>query len=162
MMIHAPLARYVDINHSGAVKKPTFVPQGVATECLCLGLRRAARNVSRYYDDALRPLDLNNGQFSMLVMIAGLQPIGVAALAAQLAMDRTTATAALKPLVRRGWVLLTVSDADARGRDATLTAAGLALLEQATPVWKSAQDDVRRGMPGGDPSALMHHLAHLG
>ena len=140
----------------------SFEPEVVAAECLCLGLRRAARNVSRYYDDVLRPLELSNGQFSMLVMIAGLQPIGVGALAQRLAMDRTTATAALKPLLRRGWVDLGVSATDARGRDATLTASGLVLLDRATPLWQSAQDHVRRAIPEAVASTLIQDLAHLG
>ena len=99
-------------------------PSKVASECLCLGLRRAARALSRRYDEALQPLDLNNGQFSMLTMIAGLQPVGMQALADRLAMDRTTVTAALKPLQRRGLVTVEASEHDLRGRDARLAPPG--------------------------------------
>ena len=142
--------------------RPTIEPETVASTCVCLALRRAARNVSRHYDDALRPLRINNGQFSMLTMIAGIQPIAIGMLAETLVMDRTTVTAALKPLIREGWVRLAVSTADARGRDAMLTASGLALVKRAIPRWEAAQDDLRRGLSEARTSALMRSLADLG
>jgi DNA-binding MarR family transcriptional regulator len=114
-------------------------PSVICTECFCLGLKRAARAMARRYDDAMRPLDLNNGQFAILTTIAGYQAAGVQALAEQLAMDRTTLTAALKPLERRGLVQVTASAVDARCRDVTLTDAGRALLIRAMPVWLSLQ-----------------------
>ena len=79
-------------------------PAAIGAACNCLALRRAARGIARRYDEAFRPLDLNNGQFSMLTAIAGLQPAGIQRIGEVLGMDRTTVTAALKPLQRRGLV----------------------------------------------------------
>ena len=60
----------------------------------------------------------------------------MAAVAALLAMDRTTLTAALKPLERRGLVEVKAGSRDKRSRLLTLTAAGLTLLAAAMPVWE--------------------------
>src|ERR687883_443751 len=76
----------------------------VRDTCLCLHAQRAARALARRFDDALRPLDLTNGQFSLLMALNRPEPAGIGAIASLLAMDRTTLTAALKPLQRRGLV----------------------------------------------------------
>ena len=57
-------------------------------------------------------------------------------IAALLAMDRTTLTANLKPLERRGLVAVTVDDNDKRSRLLSLTPAGHALLDEALPIWR--------------------------
>ena len=76
----------------------------VRDTCLCLHVQRAARAVARRFDIALRPLGLTNGQFSLLMSLNRPKPPGMASVAALLAMDRTTLTANLKPLERRGLV----------------------------------------------------------
>jgi DNA-binding MarR family transcriptional regulator len=57
-------------------------------------------------------------------------------------MDRTTLTANLKPLERRGAVEITVDPADRRGRMLTLTEAGRALLRAAMPIWTRVHDEL--------------------
>jgi DNA-binding MarR family transcriptional regulator len=128
-------------------------------ECVCLGLRRAARSVSRRYDEALRPLDLNNGQFSMLNVVAGLQPASMQALADHLAMDRTTVTAALKPLQRRGLVDVSVAVSDLRGREVVLTRQGSALLGKAVPLWQRAQAQLASDLGDADLGVLRQQLS---
>lgn len=56
--------------------------------------------------------------------------------AALLAMDRTTLTANLKPLARRGLVRIKIDEQDRRSRRLALSAEGRALLAEALPVWK--------------------------
>ncbi|WMT91510.1 MarR family transcriptional regulator [Pelagibacterium sp. H642] len=109
----------------------------VRDHCLCLATQRAARALGRRFDEALRPLDLTNGQFSLLMSLNRPEPPTIGAVAELLAMDRTTLTAALKPLERRGLVMLGVDPADRRSRRLTLTDKGLALLGQAVPVWEA-------------------------
>ena len=58
------------------------------------------------------------------------------AVAKLLAMDRTTLTAALKPLERRGLVKIAVDRNDKRSRTLQLTVAGRNLLKTAFPIWK--------------------------
>src|ERR1700680_5044060 len=99
--------------------------------CLCLHVQRAARALARRFDEALRSLDLTNGQFSLLMSLNRPEPPAMAAVASLLAMDRTTLTAALKPLERRGLVAVTVDRLDRRSRLMSLTANGQRLLARA-------------------------------
>src|SRR6476646_2307990 len=92
----------------------------VRDRCLCLHVQRAARALARRFDDALRPLGLTNGQFSLMMSLNRPEPAGMASVASLLAMDRTTLTAALKPLQRRGLINITADPKDARGRLLTL------------------------------------------
>src|SRR5271155_377249 len=96
--------------------------------CLCLHVQRAARALARRFDEVLRPLGLTNGQFSLLMSLNRPEPAGMGSVASLLAMDRTTLTAALKPLERRGLVKVSPDPADRRGRSLTLTPKGKRLL----------------------------------
>lgn len=107
----------------------------VRDTCLCLAAQRAARALARQFDVALRPLGLTNGQFSLLMALNRPEPPPLGAVAGLLAMDRTTLTAALKPLERRGLVALSVDPADRRSRRPSLTPQGQALLAEALPIW---------------------------
>ena len=108
----------------------------VRDTCLCLATQRAARALARRFDDAFRPLDLTNGQFSLLMALNQPKPPTIAPLAEFLAMDRTTLTAALKPLERRGLITVSVDPDDRRSRLLRLTAKGRGLLVKALPIWK--------------------------
>ena len=108
----------------------------VRDTCLCLHLQRAARAVARRFDDAFRPLGLTNGQFSLLMSLNRPEPPTISSVAALLAMDRTTLTANLKPLERRGLLTVSVDRADKRSRRLALTDHGRNLLAEAAPIWK--------------------------
>jgi DNA-binding MarR family transcriptional regulator len=117
--------------------------------------------VSRQYDEAFAPLALNNGQFSMLALLAELGPLRIQKLAETLAMDRTTVTAALKPLQRRKLVRVDVARDDARARDVVLTPAGEALLGKAMPLWRVQQERMKKMLPAEDAEALRAYLGRL-
>lgn len=104
--------------------------------CLCLHTQRAARSLARRFDEALRPVGLTNGQFSVLNALNRPEPPPVGSVARLLAMDRTTLTAALKPLERRRLVTSAVDPADRRSRLLRLTAAGRKVLAAALPIWR--------------------------
>jgi DNA-binding MarR family transcriptional regulator len=111
----------------------------VRDACLCLHVQRAARAMARRYDEALKPVDLTNGQYSLMMALNREAPPTIGSVAALLAMDRTTLTAALKPLERRGLVIVAPDETDRRSRRLALTRAGRKLLERALPLWKRAQ-----------------------
>src|ERR1700753_329868 len=96
----------------------------VRDTCLCLATQRAAGALARRFVDAFRPLDLTNGQFSLMMALNRPKPPSIAPLADFLAMDRTTLTAALKPLERRKLISIAVDPERRRGRLITLTAQG--------------------------------------
>lgn len=121
---------------------PFDVTHKVRDGCLCLHLQRAARVVARRYDEALRPVGLTNGQFSLLISLNRPQAATMGAVAGLLAMDRTTLTANLKPLERRRLLRVTVDPDDRRGRRLELTAAGRDLLRRAVPLWEGTHAEL--------------------
>ena len=134
----------------------------VRDSCLCLHVQRAARALARRFDEALRPHGLTNGQFSLLMSLNRPEPPPMGPVASLLAMDRTTLTAALKPLERRGLVQVIPDPNDRRSRILKLTGAGRELLAEALPVWRQTHDEIERDLPpGGDPEALRRGLRAL-
>ncbi len=131
----------------------------VRDTCLCLAVQRAARALARVFDDALQPLGLTNGQFSLLMALNRPSPPPMGPVAELLAMDRTTLTAALKPLQRRGLVKVTVDPKDRRGRRLALTPAGRKVLAAALPVWKRHHRRIERCLKA--PESLRSDLATL-
>jgi DNA-binding MarR family transcriptional regulator len=129
--------------------------------CLCLHTQRAARALARRFDEALRPLDLTNGQFSLLMSLNRPQPPNLGSVADLLAMDRTTLTAALKPLERRGLVKVSIDKNDRRGRLLIITPAGRTLLNKAFPVWKKAHAQVEKSITGMSADRLREVLRAL-
>jgi DNA-binding MarR family transcriptional regulator len=106
---------------------------------MCLHVQRAARVVARRYDEALRPLELTRGQFSLLMSLNRGESLSIGQVSAVLAMDRTTLNANLKPLQRRGLLTVSADDADRRNHCLALTPTGRSLLIRALPVWKRTQ-----------------------
>lgn len=116
----------------------------VRDHCLCLHVQRAARALARRFDLAFRPLDLTNGQFSLLMSLNRPEPPPMGPVADLLAMDRTTLTAALKPLERRGLVRVAKDPHDRRNRTLILTVKGKALLTRAFPIWQRTHSDIEQ------------------
>ena len=133
----------------------------VRDTCLCLHLQRAARAVARRFDAALRPLNLTNGQFSLLMSLNREDAPSIGSVSALLAMDRTTLTANLKPLERRGLVKVSIDDADKRTRRLKLTSAGRALLIAAVPIWKTTHAKVEKLLPRANSQELRVDLRVL-
>lgn len=134
----------------------------IRDRCLCLHAQRAARMLARRFDEALRPVGLTSGQFSLLNALNRPDPPGMGPVAALLAMDRTTLTAALKPLQRRGLVRIEENPQDRRGRILRLTADGRAALARAVPIWTRVHDEVDLRLGEGGPDRLRAGLRMLG
>jgi DNA-binding MarR family transcriptional regulator len=133
----------------------------VRDTCLCLHVQRAARAVARRYDEALRPLGLTSGQFSLMMALNRPKPPRLGQVSAVLAMDRTTLTANLKPLERRGLVELTSDPEDRRSRRPKLTPAGRKLLAEAMPIWERTQEAIRGLLADNDVERLLAELRAL-
>jgi DNA-binding MarR family transcriptional regulator len=89
------------------------------------------------------------------------EPPGMASVATLLAMDRTTLTAALKPLARRGLVAIAKDPNDHRGRRLSLTLQGKTLLASAVPVWEHTHRDVEALLTDVDLDRLRNSLRAL-
>ncbi len=134
----------------------------VRDTCLCLHTQRAARALARRFDAALKPVGITSGQFSLLMSLNRPQPPNLGSVATLLAMDRTTLTANLKPLERRGLVGTEADPTDGRARLLRLTAAGQAVLSEATPVWIQVHAQIEAMLPDANRlRADLNVLSHL-
>jgi DNA-binding MarR family transcriptional regulator len=124
-------------------------------------VQRAARALARRFDEALRPFGLTNGQFLLLMSLNRPEPPPMGPVASLLAMDRTTLTAALKPLENRGLVKISQDPSDRRSRILKLTAKGHDLLIRAVPTWERTHREIEQLIPNGDPDELRQSLRAL-
>lgn len=129
-------------------------------QCACHRIRMAARTVTRAYDDALRPVGLRATQVSVLAAVALDGAMSITALAQLMGMDRSTLTRNLAPLEKEG--LLSVgSEGWRRSRTLTITAKGRTRLQEAYPLWESAQKRFKQEVGGLKWSEVQGSLDHL-
>ena len=133
----------------------------VRDTCLCLHAQRAARALSRRFDEALRPAGITSGQFSLLNALNRPKPPPIGPVAQLLAMDRTTLTAALKPLERDGLVTIARDPEDRRSRLIGLTDKGRKVLAAAVPIWRDLHAAIEAGMPELEPDTVRGALRAL-
>ena len=122
--------------------------------CICLRFRKAARRVSQIYDQHLEPYGITITQYGLLGHIRRFEGIGVGALAEKLVMDPTTLTRNLRPLERKGFVIMTPDEKDRRSRNLSLTTPGYEALVAARPGWDAAQEKIKTVL-GPDTNKLM-------
>lgn len=149
-------------NDSSSADLPFTSTLHVRDTCICLHLQRAARTVARRFDDALRPAGLTNGQFSLLMSLNRPEPPLMRDVASLLAMDRTTLTAMLKPLARRGLLAIAEDKADRRGRRLHLLPEGRELLIKALPLWTETEKLVESEILRSDPAIFRETLRSIG
>ena len=156
---------YVDINILEWMSRSASVPFETTLHirdcCLCLHVQRAARVLARRFDEELRPYGLTNGQFSLLLSLNRPDPPGMASVSSLLGMDRTTLTAALKPLERRGLVKVATDSSDRRGRRLSLTPDGRTVLASTVPVWERTHLKITTLLGDGNVDCLRNSLRAL-
>jgi DNA-binding MarR family transcriptional regulator len=142
----------------------------VRDTCLCLHVQRAARALARRFDLALKPVGLTNGQFSLMMSLnrpnlPGAPRATMGSVAELLAMDRTTLTAAVKTLERRGLVAVRTDSEDRRGRLLVLTEKGREVLASAVPIWTATHAEIEAELEsaasGSDATCLRRDLSVL-
>jgi DNA-binding MarR family transcriptional regulator len=133
---------------------PLETVHAVRDSCLCLHAQRAARALARRFDAAFRRVGLTQGQFSLMMALSAPTPPTLGEVAALLAMDRTTLTAALKALDRRGFVSIRRDEADGRARRLSLTDAGRARIVEAAQIWRSEHAALEAEIASVDATAL--------
>jgi DNA-binding MarR family transcriptional regulator len=128
--------------------------------CTCFRLRHASRIVTRAFDEALRPVGLRSGQFSILAALSAVDEPSISDLAEGLGMDRTTLSRNLQPLEREGLIALTPETA-ARARTVRLTAAGRSRFAAALPLWQAVQAKAEAALGDTDWARLRRDLDRL-
>jgi DNA-binding MarR family transcriptional regulator len=143
------------------VRLPFSLTTKVRDACLCLHAQRAARALARHYDNVLKPVGLTSGQFSLLMSLNRAEPPSLGSVASLLAMDRTTLSANLKPLERRGLVATELDPADRRARLLRLTPAGRAKLAKAVPIWQRTHGALEAALRPAKPDRMRADLNAL-
>ncbi|MFJ2985624.1 MULTISPECIES: MarR family winged helix-turn-helix transcriptional regulator [unclassified Pseudomonas] len=133
----------------------------LTSECICTHLRRAARGVSRHYDEALVGFGINVAQFSLLRHLQRLDRPSITTLAEAMGLERSTLGRNLRVLEADGLVALADGD-DQRNRVVVLTAAGIERLQAAYPAWEQAQRRLVEQLGEGQRDELVRLLGQLG
>jgi len=115
----------------------------IAAGCLMARVRMIARRVTRYHDDALRPFGIQASQLNLLVFVARFGPVRRSRIGKILGLDPSTLTRNLRVMTEKGWIGDSPDDADGRARLMRATPAGLGLIVDVAPAWRTAQATTR-------------------
>ncbi|MFJ4373684.1 MarR family winged helix-turn-helix transcriptional regulator [Pseudomonas japonica] len=133
----------------------------LTSTCICTHLRRAAREVSRHYDEALEGSGINVAQFSLLRHLQRLDRPSISILAEAMGLDRSTLGRNLKVLEADGLVAL-IEGEDLRNRVVLLTAEGAERVRSAEPAWEKAQASLVESLGEAQRDELVRLLKQLG
>ena len=113
-------------------------PEVEFSDCMCLSIRKASRNITQVYNDEFKGLGINITQFSVLAILAGIRKQTITKVAHQLGSERTTVTRAIAILEKKKFINI-VLGADKRERLLAISKKGIEILDLARPHWKNAQ-----------------------
>ncbi len=131
-----------------------------AVPCVGFNTRRATRLVTQYYDKALAPTGLRSTQYSLLNALSMLGEASMQDMSIMMAMDRTTLTRNLSPLLKKGLVKVSVGS-DRRSRPIKITSRGKSALEEALPYWQKAQSHIVDSFGADNWDQLMRGLHQI-
>lgn len=112
--------------------------QGI-DQCNCSAIRKASRQITRFYDAMLEPSGLRITQYLALAALNELKHVAINTLAERLDIERTAMGKMTGLLERDGLISIIPSPLDARSRLVELTEEGRKLFERALPLWEEAQ-----------------------
>jgi len=137
-------------------------PSPLQLPCACTSLRKAARALSRIYDEALASVGMTASQLAILRAIdrAGEEGAALSQLADGLVMEKTSLYRGLGPLLRAGWIEVGTA-AKGRAKVARLTGPGRLALEGAAEPWERAQSRVVEAFGPARWAALQPDVAAL-
>jgi DNA-binding MarR family transcriptional regulator len=134
------------------MSSPAVKPTG----CTNFKLRKLMRRVAQHYDAEMARSGLKTTQYSLLSHVLKLGPLRPGELAQAMAMDASTLTRNLKPLVDAGWITIGAGT-DARSRTVAITDAGREKRQEAQRCWKTAQDKLNQ-LLGVDTVLALHTM----
>lgn len=113
------------------------------------------------FNEACAQFDVTPVQYSLMSALAVRGRADQTTLAGDVALDRTTATGALKRLQARGLLRRETSRSDRRAQDCRLTEAGAALLGSMEAAARSAHHETLAGLSEPDQAALLRLMRTL-
>jgi DNA-binding MarR family transcriptional regulator len=130
------------------------LPEVHPAACTAMRVRKAARRVTQIYDTQLEPFGLTITQYGLLGRIKALDGLSIGELAEKMLMDPTTLTRSLRPLQRRGLLVLAPDPRDKRSRSLHLTERGREAFDQARSGWQKAQRHIVQTLGDKETAAL--------
>ena len=116
-------------------------------DCSAFKIRRLSRQVTQYYDQALRRYGMKATQVHLLTVIREHAPLTVGKLAELIGAERTSVSRALQAAQTSGGVEVGPGD-DGRSKSVALTPRGVARLEEIEPLRAEQESAFRRGLQG--------------
>ena len=141
--------------------EPIRLPEPNPSACTAMRIRKAARRVTQIYDQHLEPFDLTVTQYGLLGRIKALDSLSIGELAEKMLMDPTTLTRNLRPLQRRGLLVLAPDPRDKRSRSLHLTERGREAFDDARTGWQKAQQRIARARGETETATLHAALDHM-
>jgi DNA-binding MarR family transcriptional regulator len=135
-------------------------PLGI-DQCNCFASRKAARQITRFYDAHLEPAGLRITQFLTLAALSEAGSVAVNALAERLDIERTAMGKMLGFLKRDGLINNHPSPVDGRSRLVGLTEEGRRRHAEASPLWLEAQRRFEELNGAEKVAALRQRLADM-
>ncbi len=139
---------------------PINQPLGI-DQCNCFVMRKAARQITQFYDAHLEPVGLRITQFLTLAALREVRSAAVNALAERLDIERTAMGKMLGFLERDGLIRIRPSPTDGRSRLIELTEKGRRLHANASPLWREAQRQFEQLNGAEKVAALRQGLADM-
>lgn len=124
-------------------------------------IRRLHQIHGALFAQACAGLDVTPVQYSLLSALAARGHADQTTLAADVALDRTTATGALKRLEARGLLERSVSPDDRRAQTCRLTAAGAEILTRMEPGARLAHQQTVAALTAEDQVRLREMMSRL-
>jgi DNA-binding MarR family transcriptional regulator len=115
--------------------------------CVAARTLRAARVVTRQYDQALAEHGITITQFTLMVAIGRHRPHSLTKLAEGLDIERSTLSRNIAKLRAGGFV---ETKAVGRSQELSLTEKGAAILKDVYPKWRDVQTSIEEKL--GDPA----------
>ncbi len=125
--------------------------------CVCTHIRRAARAITRLYDDALNDTGIRYTQMIILIVLHRCGEITVSRLADELLMDASTVARNMRPLERQG-LLVIKKGQDRRQRLISLSDEGVETVLKGLKYWQVAQN---KFLSTFSKQQLQSHLAAI-
>ncbi|MGE3143450.1 MAG: MarR family winged helix-turn-helix transcriptional regulator [Hyphomonadaceae bacterium] len=139
---------------AGADPLQAFAQQAMA-DCLCMGVRTAARRLVAFYEARLQPVGRGIAQVGLLGSIAAEKDAPAARLARRLGLDPSTLSRTLRPLEEQGLVEIAADPKNLRARRVRLTGEGRARLAAAGQAWARAQKEAAKRVDPGLVAQLL-------
>ena len=126
-------------------------------DCSAFKIRRLSRQVTQYYDQALRAYGMKATQVHLLTVIREHAPLTVGKLAELIGAERTSVSRALQAAQTAGWVEVGPGD-DGRSKSVAVTPRGVARLKEIEPLRSEQEAAFRRGLEGIVSDAFIDDL----